>query len=56
MHAEGQADHVRLADEVAGRSSEMTTVLPAKSTDRPEVMRDVTTASRGSRPSKMPCR
>ena len=34
----------------------MTTVLPAKRTDRPEVMREVTTALRGSRPSKMPCR
>ncbi len=36
--------------------SEITTVLPAKRTDRPEVMREVTTALRGSRPSKMPCR
>ena len=35
--------------------SEITTVLPAKRTDRPEVMREVTTALRGSRPSKMPC-
>ena len=36
--------------------SEITTVLPAKRTDRPDVMREVTTALRGSRPSKMPCR
>ena len=37
-------------------NSEMTTVPPAKSTERPEVISDITTALRGSRPSKMPCR
>ena len=36
--------------------SEMTTVMPAKRTERPDVMSDMTTAPRGSRPSKMPCR
>ena len=35
---------------------EITTVLPAKSTDRPEVMMEAITASRGVRPSKRPCR
>ena len=34
----------------------MTTVQPAKRTERPAVIEAVTTASRGSRPSKMPWR
>ena len=37
-------------------NNEMTTVPPANRTERPDVISDVTTASRGSRPSKMPCR
>ncbi len=36
--------------------SEITTVPPANMTERPEVISDVTTASRGSRPSKIPWR
>ena len=35
---------------------ERITVVPAKTTDRPEVAREMATASRGSRPSAIPCR
>ena len=36
--------------------SEMTTVMPANSTARPDVPSETATASRGSRPSDRPCR